>query len=51
MRDALQGSGNDPEWLFMSGQGHGFFGNAARLEVYERVLGFLEENIGASSSQ
>ena len=51
MRDALESSGNDPEWLFMSGQGHGFFGNAARLEVYERVLGFLEENIGASSSQ
>ena len=49
MRDALQSSGNDPDWLFMSGQGHGFFGNAARREVYERVLGFLDENIGAAS--
>ncbi len=49
MRDALKRAGNEPEWLVMSGQGHGFFGDEARREVYERILAFLKENIGAPS--
>lgn len=49
MRDALKSAGNEPEWLVMSGHGHGFFGDEARREVYERILAFLKENIGAPS--
>lgn len=42
MRDALRKAGNEPEWLFDIEQGHGFAGNAARLDVYERILAFLK---------
>ena len=51
MREALQRSGNEPEWLLMRGHGHGFFGNAARREVYERILSFLDANIGDEASE
>lgn len=49
MREALKRAGNEPGWLVMSGQGHGFFGDEARREVYERILAFLDANIGAPS--
>ena len=49
MRDALKRAGNEPEWLVMSGQGHGFFGDEARRGGYERILAFLHESIGAPS--
>lgn len=42
MRDALRKAGNEPEWVFDIEQGHGFAGNAARLDVYERILAFLK---------
>lgn len=42
MRDALRRAGNEPEWVFDIEQGHGFAGNAARLDVYERILAFLK---------
>ena len=41
MRDALSKAGNEPEWLFDIKQGHGFAGNAARLDVHERIVAFL----------
>lgn len=35
-------AGNEPEWLFDLGQGHGFAGNAARLHVHERIVAFFQ---------
>lgn len=50
MRDALRSAGNDPSWLAMTGHGHGFFGNDARREVYQRILEFLDEHIGSGAT-
>ena len=46
MRDALEKAGKPVEWVFESAQGHGFAGNAARAELYERILAFLNTHIG-----
>ena len=48
MRDALRKAGNEPEWVFDHEQGHGFAGNAARLDVYERILAFLKTHTDTS---
>ncbi len=48
MRAALRSAGNEPEWLFDGGQGHGFRGNEPRRELYTRILAFLAEHTAES---
>jgi dienelactone hydrolase len=36
------------EWLYKAGEGHGFYTNANRAELFSRVVGFLDHNIGGS---
>lgn len=46
MRKALAESGKDVEWFFDSDQGHGIQGREDRIIVYEKILAFLETQIG-----
>lgn len=41
MRKALEQAGNPPLTLFVSEEGHGFYGLANRLAFYDRLLDFL----------
>ena len=50
LRAALREAGNEPEWLYETEQAHGFGGNEGRRMLYERILDFLAENIGGTSS-
>lgn len=46
MRDALEEQGKEVVWLAEDFEGHGLSSDANRVLVYERILDFLEENIG-----
>ena len=46
MRDALKKAGRPPEWLYVSGEGHGFFSEANRTKFYEALEAFLAKHIG-----
>lgn len=48
MRDALEKAGNPPEWTTEWGEGHGFFDEDNRAAAYQRILDFLEKNLGAA---
>ncbi|MYJ76175.1 MAG: S9 family peptidase [Gammaproteobacteria bacterium] len=50
LRRALVRAGNEPEWLFDRQQGHGFLGDAARVELFERMLAFFQEHTGNHAS-
>jgi dipeptidyl aminopeptidase/acylaminoacyl peptidase len=51
MREALKKAGNEPEWLYKSTEGHGFVDDANRVELYTKVLQFLDKNIGAGAKK
>ncbi len=46
MRDALTKAGRPPEWMYVSGEGHGFFGEKNRQAFYEKLEAFLAKHIG-----
>ena len=46
MRDALIKVGRPPEWMFVSGEGHGFYSEKNRKAFYEKLEGFLAKHIG-----
>ncbi len=46
MRDALTKAGRPPEWMFVSGEGHGFYGEKNRQAFYEKLEAFLAKHIG-----
>jgi dienelactone hydrolase len=46
MRDALIKAGRPPEWFYVSGEGHGFFGEKNRQAFYEKLEAFLGKHIG-----
>lgn len=46
LRSALKSNGVDVDWLYKSNEGHGFFKQENRIELYDRVLAFLDANIG-----
>ncbi|HEX7917343.1 S9 family peptidase [Rudaea sp.] len=46
MRDALKAKGADPEWLYDRTEGHGFYAEDHVNELFERLLGFLDHEIG-----
>ena len=49
LRKALIRAGNAPEWLFDRQQGHGFLGDAARVELFERMLAFFQKHAGSAA--
>src|SRR3546814_17715725 len=48
MEAALKGAGVPVESLYYSTEGHGFYVQAHRIEFYQRLLGFLDRNLGQS---
>lgn len=46
MRDALTKVGRPPEWMFVSGEGHGFYSEKNRQAFYEKLEAFLAKHIG-----
>jgi dipeptidyl aminopeptidase/acylaminoacyl peptidase len=52
LRKALDARKHPYEWLVKSGEGHGFYAPENRVELYTRILAFLDKNIGeAPTSQ
>jgi dipeptidyl aminopeptidase/acylaminoacyl peptidase len=47
LRNALLKRGKDVEWLYQPTEGHGFYDEANVEDMYEKVLAFLDRNIGA----
>ena len=50
MRDALAKRNNPAEWLYEGNEGHGFYTEAHVTELYEKVLAFLDKQIGAAAA-
>ncbi len=48
---ALKASGNPPEELIYSSEGHGFFKIEHRIEFYEQMLAFFGKHIGTPAAQ
>lgn len=48
MRAALKRAGNEPEWLMERAEGHGFYTQRARIDLYTQLLAFFDRHIGAS---
>ena len=46
MRDALTKAGRPPEWMYVEGEGHGFYAEKSRLAFYERLEAFLAKHLG-----
>ena len=51
MHDALRDAGKNIVWVFDPGQGHGFVGEQTNLDLWQRQLAFLNEQIGSGSEQ
>lgn len=49
MRAALRAAGNEPQWLVKRQEGHGFYRMEHQLELYTRLLAFLDEAIGSGA--
>lgn len=47
MEEALRKAGVPVESLYFANEGHGFYGEAHKVEFYTKLLGFLDRNIGA----
>jgi len=50
LRDKLEELGKPYEWMLKEKEAHGFYRPENRLELYERMLAFLNTNIGPNSA-
>ncbi len=50
MQAELKAHGNDPEWLYDRTEGHGFYSEEHVAQLFERVLAFLDRNIGSGAA-
>ena len=46
MREALTKAGRPPEWMYVYGEGHGFYSEKNRQAFYEKLEAFLTKHIG-----
>ena len=51
LRDRLDELGKPYEWMLKEKEGHGFYRPENRLELYERMLAFLDKYIGSETPQ
>lgn len=51
LREALDKRKHPYEWLVKSDEAHGFYRVEARVELYERLLAFFDEHIGANRGE
>lgn len=49
MSEALERQGRPPESLVKDAEGHGFYKEANRIELYEKMEAFLDRHIGAKA--
>ncbi|HET9032741.1 MAG TPA: S9 family peptidase [Dokdonella sp.] len=47
MRNAMLKRGKKVEWLYQANEGHGFYDEANVEDLYQRILAFLDRNIGS----
>jgi dipeptidyl aminopeptidase/acylaminoacyl peptidase len=45
MREALIKAGRPPEWMYVDGEGHGFYAQASRAAFYEKLESFLAKHL------
>ena len=50
LRSELKKNGIDVDWLYKSNEGHGFYKQENKLELYDRILAFLEASIGTKGA-
>ncbi len=50
LRDELVRRKVDHAWMYKPNEGHGFYNEANRLELYEKMIAFLDANIGATAT-
>ena len=50
LRAALDAAGKPYEWMALEGEGHGVFDESTRRDVYQRILGFLEQQIAGDQT-
>ena len=46
LRNAMLKRGKPVEWVYQPTEGHGFYNEKNVTELYEKILGFLDRNIG-----
>jgi dipeptidyl aminopeptidase/acylaminoacyl peptidase len=51
MRDALKKAGNAPEWLVKPKEEHGFFATDSKVEMYTKLLSFLDQHVKNATKQ
>ena len=49
LRNAMLKRGKKVEWLYQATEGHGFYDEANAEDMYDKVLAFLDRNIGAKA--
>jgi dipeptidyl aminopeptidase/acylaminoacyl peptidase len=49
LRNAMLKRGKEVEWLYQPTEGHGFYNEKNVTEMYEKVLAFLDRNIGTAA--
>jgi dipeptidyl aminopeptidase/acylaminoacyl peptidase len=49
LKDAFDAIGKKYEWLELTDEGHGYYDEVNRVTVYNKILKFLEQNIGTGS--
>jgi dipeptidyl aminopeptidase/acylaminoacyl peptidase len=50
LRAALIKNHNEPEWVYERTEGHGFYAEDHVAELYEKLIAFLDKQIGSPSS-
>ena len=50
LRSELKKNGIDVDWLYKSNEGHGFYKQENKLELYDRILAFLDASIGTKGA-
>jgi len=51
LHDALLRAKVEHEWMYERNEGHGYYDEAHVTQMYEKILAFLDHNIGAGANQ
>ena len=49
LRSVLVKNGAEVDWLYKSNEGHGFYKQENKIELYDRMLAFLDANMGGKA--
>lgn len=51
MRSAMRNNGSEVVWLYQPSEGHGFYKEENVADMYEKIIAFLDQNIGAGEKK